>query len=251
MPASLIRRTDLDPGAKVLWAVLADYARMDGDVCAWPGQRRLRADMGVGGWLLARWIDQLVDVGALEVEPGVGRRSSRYTPLDPSRSAPPTGAQTNHSAPPTQGANSTPLIRSAPLAPRRQARKSAVAPRPLPGIIRKERENQRSAAHLATESPKPSSPKVREPNLIWDAIAKLFYPSGIAPGQRKHVGALTRDFKSKGATPEEMEARIERYHREWPDCACTPNALLEHWDTFGPKPRPSWMPEPKKGVGEQ
>lgn len=95
-----------------------------------------------------------------------------------------------------------------------------------------------------------SAPKVRARCLIWDALEAVFYPSGIAPGQRKHVGALVRDFKAKGATPEEIHKRVERYKRAWPDHACTANALMEHWDEFGPQARPDWMPEPKKGVGE-
>ena len=92
--------------------------------------------------------------------------------------------------------------------------------------------------------------KSKAPNPLWDVLAELFYPSGVAPGQRKHVGALVRDFKAKNATPEEIQKRADRYRRAWPDMSCTANALLEHWDEFAPKPRNPYMPEPVKGVGE-
>lgn len=77
-----------------------------------------------------------------------------------------------------------------------------------------------------------SARKARAADPVWDALADVFYPSGIAPGQRRHVGALVRDFKAKGATPDELVKRVERYKRAWPDHACTPNAMLEHWDEF-------------------
>jgi hypothetical protein len=96
-----------------------------------------------------------------------------------------------------------------------------------------------------------SARKARAAEPIWDALQAIFYPSGVAPGQRKHVGALVRDFKAKGVTPEELVIRVDRYKRAWPDYACTPNAMLEHWDKFATKARPDWMPEPVKGVDEQ
>lgn len=84
----------------------------------------------------------------------------------------------------------------------------------------------------------PAEKKNRKTNPLWDALEAFFYPSGIAPGQRKHVGALVRDFKAKGATPDEIHKRADRYKRAWPDFACTPNSLLEHWDEFAEeKPR--------------
>jgi hypothetical protein len=218
---------------------------MDGTDAAWPGQRRLRDDLGIGGWLLDHWTGQLEAVGALWVDRGAGRRSNRYTPLDPSISAPPTGAQTERSTPSRRGTSeSNPTL--VPCSSGAQERRSApLAPRPLPGIIR---ENQKTKNTSLGE--KCANGSLRPHNPIWDTLAELFYPSGIAPGQTKHVGALTRDFKSKGATPEEIRARAERYRREWPGHTCTPNALLEHWDTFAPKPRNPMMPEPLKGVDE-
>lgn len=103
---------------------------------------------------------------------------------------------------------------------------------------------------VCTPTGKPKKQKSRLPNLLWDALEAIFYPSGIAPGQRKHVGALVRDFKAKGATPDEIGLRVKRYRKAWPDFACTPNALLEHWDEFSPKARNPLFPEPAKGIDE-
>jgi hypothetical protein len=102
-----------------------------------------------------------------------------------------------------------------------------------------------------TKNKKTEASKPRPRNLVWDALEEIFYPSGIAPGQRKHVGALVRDFKAKGATPADIRERVERYKHEWPNHACTPNAILEHWDEFGPKPHNPLMGVRAKGVDEQ
>lgn len=102
-----------------------------------------------------------------------------------------------------------------------------------------------------TKSRAKSEKKPRPPNPLWGALAEVFYLSGVAPGQRKHLGTLVRDFKAKGATAAEIELRVGRYKRKWPEMSCTPNALLNHWDEFGPDPVEEVLGQPRKGVDEQ
>lgn len=64
--------------------------------------------------------------------------------------------------------------------------------------------------------------KPRAPDPIWDTVAELFYPSGVPPGLSKKLGAVVRDLKALGATPDGIRTRHT-------------NAVAAEWDAFGPE----------------
>ena len=68
---------------------------------------------------------------------------------------------------------------------------------------------------------------------LWDAICALWGMKPVTKADRSRVGKLARDFGLKGATPEELRTRLDRYRAGWPGAADTPEALCKHWDRFG------------------
>lgn len=67
---------------------------------------------------------------------------------------------------------------------------------------------------------------------VWDTLAALFFPSGVAFSDQKRLGKLAETFRQKGASQRELVLRRDRYRAEWPARACTPEALAKHWDLF-------------------
>ena len=61
LPRAVLRAPGLSDRAKLLYALLLDYARQDG--CCWPGLARLRADLGGGHNQLARAVRELEAAG--------------------------------------------------------------------------------------------------------------------------------------------------------------------------------------------
>lgn len=80
-----------------------------------------------------------------------------------------------------------------------------------------------------------ASPKVartRKPDPIWDAVVDVFNLNPVTKSDKTRIGKVVRDLKAKGATPELIVQACDRYRAKWPDVACTPEALLKHWETF-------------------
>ena len=63
LPRAVLRAPGLSDRAKLLYALLLDYARQDG--CCWPGLARLRADLGGGHNQLARAVRELEAAGLI------------------------------------------------------------------------------------------------------------------------------------------------------------------------------------------
>lgn len=79
MPVDILARRDINPAAKLIYAVLSDYERIQGNGTAWPGQRTLRAKVGLTGSVVGRAIARLTSVGLVEiVEVGKGTRPTTY-----------------------------------------------------------------------------------------------------------------------------------------------------------------------------
>ena len=72
--------------------------------------------------------------------------------------------------------------------------------------------------------------KVREPNILWDAICSLWGFKPVTKSELSRIGKLSRDFKLKEATPELILLKGKAYKAKWPDVECSPEALLKHWD---------------------
>ncbi len=68
--------------------------------------------------------------------------------------------------------------------------------------------------------------------VLFKAITEVFGWEPITDRDKKRVGALARDFALKGADPTELGIRAGRYRKAWPNCTCTPEALLKHWHEF-------------------
>ena len=79
LPKAILARKGIRAGAQVAYAVLADYAGIDGNGTCWPGIRRLAADMAVCVSTAHRRVEALRAAGLIAVEVGTGSASNRYT----------------------------------------------------------------------------------------------------------------------------------------------------------------------------
>ena len=88
LPRAVLRAPGLSRDAKLLYAVLADYARQDGH--CFPGTERLRADLGCGHNQLARALRELEAAGLITRRRRGPGRTTLYTlpPLPRFASAP-------------------------------------------------------------------------------------------------------------------------------------------------------------------
>ena len=77
-----------------------------------------------------------------------------------------------------------------------------------------------------------SAAKRRKPDPVWDAVVGAFKLNPVTDRDRKRVGGIVRDLKAKGAEPDDIPRCIARYRDAWPEAACTPEAILKHWDQF-------------------
>jgi len=82
------------------------------------------------------------------------------------------------------------------------------------------------------KQPSAAGGKQREPDVIWDAVCAQWNLTAATKRDATRIGAEVRDLKLKGATPDELATRIERYKAHWPDIDCTPEAMVKHWDMF-------------------
>ncbi len=89
-----------------------------------------------------------------------------------------------------------------------------------------------------------AAPRKRDRDVVWAAIVKIWWGAAEpTSGDRPRLGRLTREFMAKGATADEMAIRLQRYKREWPKAAATPEALLKHWGQFAAgKAVEKWKP---------
>lgn len=89
------------------------------------------------------------------------------------------------------------------------------------------------------KSVKKKARKPREPDPIWDTIVAGWFSANLSDNDRTRIGKLVKLFKQKAIDADEIPVRRERYNRigfvqgQRPD-PCTPEALLKHWDRFGP-----------------
>jgi len=63
-------------------------------------------------------------------------------------------------------------------------------------------------------------------------VCKEFGLKPVTKADNARVGKVVRDLTAKAATPAEIATRIARYRKRWPDMACTPEAVVKHWDEF-------------------
>lgn len=80
-------------------------------------------------------------------------------------------------------------------------------------------------------------PRSRSPDPVWDVIVELWYPDGVAPGQKTHVGKLVRDFKFFLPEHQDPAGEIRRRHRiygeMYPTMSNTAEAVSKQWGRIG------------------
>lgn len=95
-----------------------------------------------------------------------------------------------------------------------------------------EYENEDSS-QSSEESPRETKPRPRD--LIFEAVQELWYGGKVTEPHRGIANRLTADFKSLGATPDEIRRRLGRMKAEWSSgIAKTGTALVKNWHLFAP-----------------
>lgn len=72
----------------------------------------------------------------------------------------------------------------------------------------------------------------REQDLIWNSVCSIFHLNPQTKSEKSRVGKIVADLKIKNATAAEIQTRLTRYKKQWPNAAATPEALTKHWDTL-------------------
>lgn len=98
-------------------------------------------------------------------------------------------------------------------------------------------QKENTCAASAAESVSQPKPRARDP--IWDTMAEIYYPSGVAKSQFTNLGRIVRDLKQKGATADEIRVRSARIRKFSGEQFDTANGLLNNWDRYAHDPRPA------------
>lgn len=151
MPEWLAQRTELSGAAKMVWARLDDYSRIDGTNTARAGLRRLALDLGSNYSVIRRAVSELITADLLAVEVGRGKSTNLYRTK---RSEPPANHYAASSEPPAAHRGSVviqngPVVsqigpRSEPLAARTKTitktNDQDQGPRPVVGVTDTDKE---------------------------------------------------------------------------------------------------------------
>lgn len=84
-------------------------------------------------------------------------------------------------------------------------------------------------------------------NQLWDAATKLFGYGEMTKNQRSNVAKCVRQLVEVGATPEELQSRMNRFARMYPQAKCTLNGLVNRWGEYA---SPVSVPVPDLFVAE-
>lgn len=71
-------------------------------------------------------------------------------------------------------------------------------------------------------------------NIYWDTICHFWQWNPVIKQELTRCGRLARDFKLKEPDPikfpEVLHSKFKIWQRTYPGAACTPEAMLKHWD---------------------
>lgn len=84
---------------------------------------------------------------------------------------------------------------------------------------------------------KPKTQKERPRNLYWDAVCEIWKLNPKTQSELSRVGKIARDMKLKEINIEHIRTKISIYRKTYPGAACTPEALLKHWDFLRGAPK--------------
>ncbi len=229
LPRDVLRRTDLTAIDKIVFAELVNLMGDKG--ACWPGQRHVARECGISLKAINRAIHRLQEAGLIDVERRGGLkgppegRTCRYrrSPRDNVQRSPRDNVQRSprDNVPP-----------ETTLSFRRRQRSLSVHPDVVPETTEEIKVRDQEKRLTTAHAEKPSS-KPRARDSIWDSVCELFSLKPITKADRTRIGRIVADLKLKSATAGEIRVRLERYRREWPRAADTPEALVKHWDRFG------------------
>ena len=206
VPKALLKRKGLSATTKLVYGCIVDRMNDDGE--AWAGIRKIAADVGCQPCTVLDSIARLETEGLLQVTRRPSGRSSIYR-LPPGQ---------------PEGARKTKALGK-------------------PGRSENHKRGDRRTRTEALGKPEPNETdplnktqgkraRGDSRNVIWDVVCDMFSLHPVTEDDRKRVGKVVRNLKAKGATPDEIKIRVNRYRERWPRVASTPEAVVKHWDEF-------------------
>lgn len=258
---SLLQRTDLSPGCKMVGQFLCNRAD-NKTLESWPSQAVIAAGVGVS----VRWVRSglqslqavglIQDVGSHGEDPRYATRVYKLCSQG-GTSVPPSDRNSRSALRPE------PQFRSEPNPGRNSATIQGGTPAHNAHTVSLGTDHKRTSQkstpteyaakpHQPPSKSAESKPKKPRPrNVLWDAVCETFKLEPKTRAQCTRVGKRAKEFGELGATPADIQTRAQRHRTTWPDCECSPESLLKWWNKFGKPIRPDWMPEPAKGVDEK
>lgn len=208
--AGVLKRIAKKPAALMLYVVYLAHANGK----SWEsyvGEGRIIAQTGMDSSTVTRARREL-EAARLIVDTGRNKKGCKVYRIEHCPPQP-CGESKDHAPAPVRGAPRS--------APRTRARKP---PAPVRDIQSTEQSTPKRAARARTEG--------KAGDGLWEAICNAFELKPVTDADRKRVGRIVHDLGLKGATPADVPVRLDRYRRQWPNAAATPEALLKHWDAF-------------------
>lgn len=197
-----------------LYALLARYC--DGDGYAWPSRKTLATRLGRSVDALDRAVKELVQCGALTVEPrftGSGDRTSNGYVLRRVQTAPTQGGSRESAATPTRSCAAT------------GGRNPAALTRAIENESQLERKAPAAADAMASDR-----------DVVWDSLLAVcgVDPLAITKSSRGAYNRAVKDLRELGATERDIVIRATVFRRRWPDASLTPTALARRWPECDP-----------------
>ena len=206
VPRWICRHPDLTAQAVRLYAVLADHANTDGK--SFPKRRTLARECGSAVATIDRALMLLITTKCMSIHHRKGR-SSVYT---------------IHRAPP----GSVVTSEEGPFSTKRTGEETSV----VTG-----EETSKKSKREEERNPRLSDFSKESRDAIWSEFVALF---GLPIGAMAHrYRTAMLDALKAGIDPDQLGPARQRYleHPRWQGAACSPQALVNNWNTFGPTSR--------------
>lgn len=228
MPLSIMS-SDLSPAAKLVFAAILN--RIGKNSKCWPGQRTIASDCGITLPTVHRCVLELSDRKLIQIHPGrmdgpKSERSNRYeilnvTPFERSKSGTFKKLNSNVQKMERQRLKNGTELDSENYT---QGTRPICTPSGVP-----------SKSFLDEPEPEQESKlkRTRATTPLEDAVRQTWFADGVTKRQGSRFGRIHSELRELSATPETLQERIRAYVAKFPDCPCTPEALLKHWGSLG------------------
>jgi hypothetical protein len=234
IPCHILSDASLSKNARLVYPVIADEVRLRGECKL--GWTRIGKACGLERRCVHRGIEELIERGIIVEKKTEHGRANWYHIGTGTKSVP---------VPKEHQSTST---KSVPVVVPKEHQLAPIIHRE--SNTKKYRSTYTAKASFATptehdekdllgEAIKPTEPKPREPNPVWDAICDLWGIRPVTRSDMKRIGLLTRDYKAKlnGSGVDEIARRREHHRLAWPKVEASPESVLKHWDRFAKAPR--------------